>query len=64
VCQDDLIVLFSKSGNSEELIRLVPYAKVRPEMSPSGFAAVWSITLSGCEVAREGWLATSSSVRL
>jgi len=29
VCQDDLIVLFSKSGNSEELIRLVPYAKAK-----------------------------------
>ena len=29
VCGDDLIVLFSKSGNTEELVRLVPFAKVR-----------------------------------
>lgn len=28
VRKEDLVVLFSKSGNTEELIRLVPYAKV------------------------------------
>lgn len=28
VSKHDLVVLFSKSGNTEELIRLVPYAKV------------------------------------
>lgn len=28
VSKDDLVVLFSKSGNTEELIRLVPFAKV------------------------------------
>ena len=28
VRKEDLIVLFSKSGNTEELVRLVPYAKV------------------------------------
>ena len=26
---DDLVVMFSKSGATEELLRLVPYAKVR-----------------------------------
>ncbi len=34
VCREDLIVLFSKSGNTEELIRLVPFAKVRPGSHP------------------------------
>ena len=29
VGKEDLVVLFSKSGNTEELIRLVPYARVR-----------------------------------
>lgn len=29
VRKEDLIVLFSKSGNTEELVRLVPYAKVK-----------------------------------
>ena len=29
VGQDDLLVLFSKSGATEELIKLIPYAKVR-----------------------------------
>lgn len=28
VRKEDLVVLFSKSGNTEELVRLVPYAKV------------------------------------
>ncbi len=28
VSKEDLVVLFSKSGNTEELIRLVPFAKV------------------------------------
>ena len=28
VSKHDLVVMFSKSGNTEELIRLVPYAKV------------------------------------
>ena len=29
VGRDDLVVMFSKSGATEELLRLVPYAKVR-----------------------------------
>jgi len=29
VGKDDLLVLFSKSGATEELIKLIPYAKVR-----------------------------------
>lgn len=29
VRKEDLVVLFSKSGSTEELVRLVPYAKVQ-----------------------------------
>jgi arabinose-5-phosphate isomerase len=33
VSPDDLVVLFSKSGNTEELVRLVPFAKANPSVS-------------------------------
>ena len=33
VSQKDMVVCFSKSGDTDELLRLVPYAKVRPPWS-------------------------------
>jgi hypothetical protein len=39
VGQDDLLVLFSKSGATEELIKLIPYAKVRAPRRPCASAS-------------------------
>ena len=39
VAPDDVVVLFSKSGATEELLRLVPFAKVRAQRAACGRAA-------------------------
>ena len=50
VRKEDLIVLFSKSGNTEELVRLVPYAKVNTV--PESFLPMRLHLCQGCSSVR------------
>ena len=34
VGEDDILVLFSKSGGSEEVVRLIPYARAKVRTQP------------------------------
>lgn len=52
VGQDDLLVLFSKSGATEELIKLIPYAKVRAPPAGAFFSTLLQHTHTHTHTAR------------
>ena len=63
VGEADLLVAFSKSGGSEELLKLLPFAKVRAIETVAMEAAPWRCMPAAEEVAMETapWSIASAS---